>query len=43
MSKHDHTLEFLLDLDGEIIVLSEGYWVKFEAKRVRESGNRPQV
>lgn len=42
MSKHDHTLEFLLDLDGEIIVLSEGYWVKFEAKRVRESGNRPQ-
>jgi hypothetical protein len=33
MSKHDHTLEFLLDLDGEIIVLSEGYWVKFETRR----------
>lgn len=42
MSKQDHTLEMLLDLAGETIVLSEGYWVKFEVMQVEESGNRPQ-
>lgn len=42
MSKYDHTLESLLELHGEIIVISKEYWTKFEAKRVDESINRPQ-
>src|SRR5690348_13448431 len=42
MSIDDHTLKFLLELDGEIIILSEGYWVKFETRQVKESSTRPQ-
>lgn len=42
MCWQDNTLEYLLELNGQIIVLSEGYWVKFEARQVKESGNRPQ-
>jgi hypothetical protein len=30
-------LENLLNLDGEIFPLDNGYWVKFEAKRVKVS------
>lgn len=41
MDRPDHSLQGLLDLDGEIIVVSNGHWVKFEAKLIRPSGNRP--
>jgi hypothetical protein len=39
MAKHD-PLDFLLDLDGEVIVQDRGYWVKIEARRRNPS---PQV
>ena len=32
--KEDKTLETLLDLDGEIFPMENGYWTKFEASRV---------
>ena len=32
--KEDKTLETLLDLDGEIFLMENGYWTKFEASRV---------
>jgi hypothetical protein len=41
MAEPDHTLEFLLAFDGRIHHLEEGYWIKFEIKRVRASKNRP--
>ncbi|MDD2640080.1 MAG: DUF6516 family protein [Arcobacteraceae bacterium] len=34
-------LENLLNLDGEIFPLDNGYWVKFEAKKVNESVEMP--
>jgi hypothetical protein len=34
-------LETLLNLDGEIYPMEKGYWVKFEAKRVQASPERP--
>lgn len=34
-------LERLLDLEGERMVFEDGSWVKFEAKRVPESAERP--
>lgn len=37
----DHGRFFLLDLDGERFVLEQGYWVKFEVRRVRESRHIP--
>ena len=37
----DHALEFLLAFDGRIHHLEEGYWLKFEIKRVTTTGNRP--
>ena len=39
----DHTLENLLDLDGDIYVIDEtaGYWVKFVVRRVMPSPERP--
>jgi hypothetical protein len=36
-----HGLEFLLAFDGRIHHLEEGYWLKFEIKRVKESKERP--
>jgi hypothetical protein len=33
-SKEDAALETLLDLDGEIFPMDNGYWTKFEACRV---------
>jgi hypothetical protein len=33
-SKEDSSLETLLDLDGEIFPMENGYWTKFEASRV---------
>ena len=37
----DHALEFLLGFDGRIHHLEEGYWVKFEIKRVAAAEARP--
>ncbi len=37
----DHALEFLLGFDGRIHHLEEGYWLKFEIKRVTATGERP--
>ncbi len=41
--EQDHTLENLLDLDGDVYVIDEtaGYWVKFVVKRVTPSPARP--
>ena len=41
--EQDHTLENLLDLDGDIYVIDEtaGYWVKFVVRRVIPSPKRP--
>jgi len=41
--EQDHTLENLLDLDGDIYVIDEaaGYWVKFVVKRVTPGPERP--
>jgi hypothetical protein len=41
MERRDHALDSLLDLDGQIIALSDEYWVKFEARLIPQSGNRP--
>jgi hypothetical protein len=40
----NHTLENLLDLDGDIYVIDEaaGYWVKFVVRRVTPGPERPQ-
>ncbi len=37
----EHTLEFLLAFDGRIHHLEQGYWIKFEIKRVAPSRRRP--
>ena len=37
----DHGLEFLLAFDGRIHHLEEGYWIKFEIKRIRPTRRRP--
>lgn len=39
----DKTLEFLLDLDSQIMVINNdlGIWVKFEVKRVVATKDRP--
>ena len=39
-SKEDSSLETLLDLDGEIFPMENGYWTKFEASRVKPT---PQI
>jgi hypothetical protein len=41
MAKPDHTLEFLLAFDGHIHHLEEGYWIKFEIKKVEARKDRP--
>ena len=43
MSKDDQTLEYLLLLDGTRYVIDEahGLWVKFEAKKIRQTADRP--
>jgi len=40
--KHDPGLESLLALDGEIIVLEQGCWVKIDARRIERSAMIPQ-
>jgi hypothetical protein len=37
----DHAIEFLLAFDGRIHHLEEGYWIKFEIKKVEAHKNRP--
>lgn len=37
----DYGLEFLLAFDGRIHHLEEGYWIKFEIKRVKVAKERP--
>jgi hypothetical protein len=37
----DHGLEFLLAFDGRIHHLNEGYWLKFEIKRIATDRQRP--
>src|ERR1700747_2489769 len=37
----DHGLEFLLGFDERIHHLEEGYWIKFEIKRVKVAKERP--
>jgi hypothetical protein len=37
----DHALEFLLAFDGHIHHLEEGYWIKFEIKKIEARKNRP--
>jgi hypothetical protein len=40
-SADEHGLEFLLAFDGRIHHLEEGYWIKFEIKRIRRTRRRP--
>jgi hypothetical protein len=37
----DHTLEFLLAFDGRVHHLEEGYWIKFEIKKVASTEVKP--
>jgi hypothetical protein len=37
----EHQLEFLLAFDGRVHHLEEGYWLKFEIKRVEATDERP--
>lgn len=39
--ERDYGLEFLLAFNGRIHHLEEGYWIKFEIKRVKATGKRP--
>ena len=40
-SKKDSLLETLLDLDGEVFPMDNGYWTKFEARRVEPTEQTP--
>lgn len=40
-SIEDASAEYLIDLDGEIMELGSGFWVKFTARRVPASSERP--
>lgn len=37
----EHTLEFLLAFDGRVHWFEQGYWLKFEIKRVDPTPERP--
>jgi hypothetical protein len=39
--RHDPSLDGLLLLDGERFVVEDGFWVKFEARRVATTPERP--
>jgi len=39
--RDEHTLEFLLAFDGRVHWYAQGYWVKFEIKRVQPTPERP--
>ena len=38
---NSENLDTLIDLDGEIFMMEDGYWVKFEARRVSPSSFAP--
>jgi len=38
---NEHSLEFLLAFDGRVHLLAEGFWTKFEIKRVVKTMQRP--
>lgn len=38
---HDDSLETLIDLDGYIVEIGEGFWVKIEARRIEQSEDKP--
>lgn len=40
-SIEDASADYLLDLDGQIMALGSGFWVKFSARRVPASSERP--
>jgi len=40
-SKEDASLETLLDLDGEVFPMNNGYWTKFEARTVTPTRQIP--
>ena len=40
--KQDYTLHTLLDLDGTLAEIGEGYWVKIEAKAAPISKGKPK-
>ena len=40
-SKKDTSLETLLDLGGEVFPMDNGYWTKFEARRVKPTEQIP--
>jgi hypothetical protein len=40
-SKEDASIQTLLDLEGEIFLLDNGYWTKFEAFRVEPTERCP--
>ena len=40
-SNKDESLETLLELDGEIFPMENGYWTKFEAHRVTPTQHMP--
>jgi len=39
--KADHGLELLLNLDGEIFPMDNGYWTRFEVKLVEANEQIP--
>ena len=41
--KQDYFLETLIDLDGFMAEIGEGYWVKIEAKRVEKKKKNHMV
>jgi len=40
-STEDESLETLLELDGELFPMENGYWTKFEARRVTSTHHMP--
>jgi hypothetical protein len=40
-SKKDMSLETLLDLDGEVFPMDNGFWTKFEARKVEPTKQIP--
>jgi hypothetical protein len=41
IDRPDYGLEFLLAFDGRIHHLEEGYWIKFDVKRIKPAKERP--
>jgi hypothetical protein len=37
----DASADYLLDLDGQVMALESGFWIKFSARRVPASPERP--